>query len=291
MGAVYLAIDWGTTNRRIYALDEDGRVERTERDDRGIVAMAADGYPTEIAAVRERFGKLPILTAGMVGSTRGWRETAYLSLPAGLTTLAEGVARLPDDVMIVPGLALRSGARADVMRGEEVQVLGAAAAGLVPTSSRICQPGTHNKWVRVQDGHIVDFTTAMTGEIFALLSDHSILREALTHPVVGGPAFEEGVLRSQASADLLGDLFGVRASVLLGMRTVESAAAYASGLLIGADVAARSPVSEEPIHILADPALGSLYRSAIELLGGQARLIDSHAAFVAGIHRIWRALS
>lgn len=292
MTAAYLAIDWGTTNRRIYALDQDGRVERTERDDRGVVALAADDYSTEILAMRERFGKLPILAAGMVGSTRGWRETAYLSLPVDLTMLAKGVARFPEeDVMIIPGLALRSGSRGDVMRGEEVQVLGAAAAGLVPTSSRLCQPGTHNKWVRLQQGQITDFTTVMTGEMFTLLREHSILRDALTVPVVNGPAFEEGVLRSKASSDLLGDLFGVRGSVLLGMRPIETAAAYASGLLIGADVAARSPAPEEPIHILADPALGRLYSSAIELLGGRARLVDSQAAFVAGIHQIWRNLS
>ena len=83
----YIAIDWGTTNRRIHAVAADGRVAETVRDDRGVLAMRPEDYPAEVAAIRARFGDLPIIAAGMVGSTRGWHEAAYVPAPADLPAM------------------------------------------------------------------------------------------------------------------------------------------------------------------------------------------------------------
>ncbi len=91
----YIAIDWGTTNRRIYVLTADGAVLDTVRDDRGVLAMTPGDYPNEIAAIRVRFGALSIIAAGMVGSTRGWREAAYVPAPPDLPTLAGAATRIP----------------------------------------------------------------------------------------------------------------------------------------------------------------------------------------------------
>ncbi len=74
---------------------------------------------------------------------------------------------------IIPGLrcAGLTGAP-DVMRGEETQVLGWLAQHPDRQQGRhlVCHPGTHAKWVVVEDGRIVRFVTAMTGEMFAVLS-------------------------------------------------------------------------------------------------------------------------
>lgn len=288
----YIAIDWGTTNRRIYVLTADGAVLDTVRDDRGVLAMAPGDYPNEIAAIRVRFGALPIIAAGMVGSTRGWREAAYVPAPADLPTLAGAATRIPElDVTIVPGVSLLTDTRADVMRGEEVQLLGAVAAGLAPADALFAQPGTHNKWVRVTGGRITDFATTMTGELFALVKGHGILAGMLDSPVADGPAFRDGLSRGAGACDLTAALFGVRASVLLGRIAADDAASYASGLLIGSDIGAVPDMAGQTVHLLSSGLLADLYTIGIEARGGTVVALDSHAGFLAGLHAIREHLS
>lgn len=285
----YIAIDWGTTNRRFYLVGADGAVLDRESDDRGVLSMKPGGYPAEIERIRANYGQLPVMAAGMVGSTRGWRDVPYVAAPAALPQLAGGIAEMGDGVMIVPGISYQKNQRADVMRGEEVQVLGALAAGAAPEDALFCQPGTHNKWIVTDAGAIVDFTTAMTGELFALLRDHGILAGMLDGPVADGPSFRAGLKRG-ASGDLPAALFEVRAAVLLGTRAAEDAAAFASGILIGADVAAHSDLTGRDVHLLGSGSLADLYAVAIAQAGGRPITIDSAAAFVAGIHALRRLL-
>lgn len=290
IGSRFVAVDWGTTNRRAYLI-EDGAVVHAERDGRGVTALAAADYPAEVAALRARLGDVPMLLAGMVGSTIGWRETRYVAAPAGIAALAAGLVWLDARTAIVPGLSLVEDAgdgrrRADVMRGEEVQLLGAVAAGLAPGDGLLVQPGTHCKWVEMADGRIARFVTAMTGELFALLRGHGVLAAQLGGEVTPGDAFRAGVTEGRGR-DLAASLFGIRPAGLMGLRDDVDAAAYASGVLIGADVAARlAERRHDTVYLLADPALGALYALAIEAEGRTAQLVDSHAAFVAGITRI-----
>lgn len=280
MSKAFLGVDWGTTSRRVFHIEE-GEVVATERDDRGASALAAGEYPTEVAAIRKRFGDLPMLLAGMVGSNIGWRNVPYAATPARLEDLAAGLEWIDARTAIVPGVA----SEANVMRGEEVQLLGACATGRVPGSALLAQPGTHCKWARIEDGAIAAFTTAMTGELFALLKARSLLSSQLTAEAAVGPAFVEGVAEG-ARRDLVASLFGVRARGVLGLLDDKDAASYASGILIGADVVARIEPGET-VHLLADKTLGGLYAAAVDQLGGRAYRVDSHAAFVAGISRIW----
>lgn len=290
MSAAFLAVDWGTTNRRVYALDAGGAVLATERDDRGVLAVGRDGFVAEAAAIRSRFGDLPMLCAGMVGAAIGWVEAAYCPSPAGLDDLARALTWIePGRTAIVPGVSVVHGDRADVMRGEEVQFLGAAAAGMTPPDALLCQPGTHCKWAQIADRRIVSVRTTMTGEVFALLKKHSLLADFMAGEVADGTAFRAGIAAS-ADRTLLGDLFGARASVLTGRRNPVDIAAYVSGLLIGSDVREQAIAAGTTAYLLADPMLGSLYRAAIEAAGSKAALIDSHDAFVAGITRLWRLI-
>jgi 2-dehydro-3-deoxygalactonokinase len=279
----FIAVDWGTSNRRAFRIEES-IVVASERDDRGAATVGAGEYEAEVAGIRDRLGDLPMLLAGMVGSNIGWRSVPYVAAPAGLPDIAAALDRIDDRTAIVPGLSYRDGLHADVMRGEEVQLLGAVAAELVPTDALLCQPGTHCKWATVQRGRIERFTTAMTGELFALLRTHGVLSRQLGHPVEPGAAFLEGVAEG-AKRDLVASLFAIRARGVLGLADDAHAASFASGLLIGADTAARIEAGTT-VHILADPALGALYASAITALGGTSHHIDSQAAFVAGITRI-----
>lgn len=285
--APFLAIDWGTTNRRIYLI-EGGGVLHTERDGCGVASRP--DFAAEVEAVRARFGHHKILMAGMVGSSIGWKEAPYVPCPAGLAALAEGALDMGHGIYILPGVSWLDDARADVMRGEEVQLIGAVGAGLVPPDALLIQPGTHCKWAAMSDGAIARFTTAMTGELFALLRDSSILAPNLQAPVEPGEAFLAGVARG-LERDLSAELFGIRSAALLGRSDESGRSSFASGLLIGAEIAGRlREYPAETAYILADNLLGGLYAQAIEHAGCKAVTIDSHAAFVDGIVRLEKLL-
>lgn len=277
--ASFIAVDWGTTNRRVFRLDH-GEVTQTERDDRG--AASVEDFAAEVTAIRDRFGDLPMVLAGMVGSTVGWRIVPYVPAPAGIDDLVVGLAWIDDRTAIVPGVSC-GGERSDVMRGEEVQLLGAVAGSMVPADALLAQPGTHCKWATMADGCIAGFTTAMTGELFAMLRKHSLLAGSLGADVADGDAFRAG-LAEGARRDLAASLFAVRAASVLGEREDADAASFASGVLIGSDVVARlAETPFERVHILADAALGGLYATAVAAAGREPVIVDSHAAFTAGI--------
>jgi len=284
----FIAVDWGTTNRRAYRVDTDGAVVDRLEDDQGVLSVAADGFPAAVDAIRVRLGDLPLLMAGMVGSNRGWMEAPYVPCPAGLPELAASLKWAePGRVAIVPGLCFGDGDSADVVRGEEVQILGAFAEGLIPPDALVCHPGTHNKWIRVRDGRIVAFRTVMTGELFNLLREHSILSDLLAGEAVPGPAFEAGVRRGLEGAALTADLFSVRARVLLGKARREDAASYASGLLIGADVrTGLATMGDAELIVMGRPDLTNLFAAALAVAGREARELDGDDAFLCGARHL-----
>jgi len=179
-----------------------------------------------------------------------------------------------------------------VMRGEEVQLLGAVADGTVPPDCLVCHPGTHNKWATVADGRIQSFRTVMTGELFNLLREHSILSDLLQKDVEPGAAFGEGVRQGLRTDGVVADLFSERAGVLLGLRSRHESPSHQSGLLIGADVrvglgAARGT----QIIVMGRPELTELYAQAIEEAGRKAEELDGEQCFLAGIRHIAERIS
>jgi 2-dehydro-3-deoxygalactonokinase len=289
-----IAVDWGTTNRRAWRLDPEGRNEAEFEDDQGITSIKPGGFPAAVADIRERLGDLPLLMAGMIGSNRGWVEAPYVPCPAGPAEVARHLAQLPgDQAAIVPGLSFRDDTHADVMRGEEVQLFGAVAAGLSPPDALVCHPGTHNKWAVLERGRVTSFRTIMTGEMFSLLSKHSILSQWLHTSVTAGEPFLAGVRQGMHGRALTAELFSVRASVLLGEREAHEAASFTSGLLIGADVAtglAGAPDSAEVI-VMGRPELTRLYAAALDEAGRRSREVDGERAFLAGIQSLVKELS
>ena len=290
-GRGLVTIDWGTTNRRIFLLDGDGVVARREADSRGVTAIPPGGFPAEMADLRARFGDVPFLLAGMIGSNRGWAEARYLSCPATLEALGEALLWVePGRTAIVPGVCV-DGDRADVMRGEEVQLLGAVAAGLVAPDALLCLPGTHAKWARVERGRLAGFRTVMTGEMFALLRNHSLLAPQLSYEVADGRAFRDGVNQGLEDGALLSDLFGTRARILLGRMRPEDAASYVSGLLLGADLRIGiEGAPDGPIGLIGDPALTRLYGAALDECGRLHQEVDGEQAFLAGMNIIAKGL-
>lgn len=284
----FIAVDWGTTNRRGYRIGADGVMTAEFEDDRGILAVGAGGLPAALAEVTERLGDAPLLLAGMIGSNRGWMEAAYAPCPAGLPELAGALKWIePGRVAIVPGVSYLAGDKADVMRGEETQILGAFGDGLVPADALICHPGTHNKWARLEDGRLRSFRTVMTGELFSLLRERSILADLLGEPAGVNEAFERGVAHGLDHADLNAELFSVRARVLLGQAPREEAASYISGLLIGTDLRiGLGEAGDDDVIVMGRPELTALFAAALRVAGRGARELDGEQAFLAGCRHL-----
>ena len=288
----FIAVDWGTTNRRAYRIDSSGLCQDEFEDDRGVLSIERGEFPAAVVEIREKLGDHPLLLAGMIGSNRGWVEAPYVPCPAGIEDLVRNLAWGGEREAIIPGVSYVGQGRADVMRGEEVQLLGGVAAGMVNPEGFVCHPGTHNKWALLRHSTIQIFGTVMTGELFNLLKEHSILADLLQGPVEVNEAFKRGVRHAMEREMLPADLFGVRAGVLLGQTNKDDAPSYTSGLLIGTDVriGLTWPAGAR-IGVIGRPELTRLYAAALAEAGREAVELDGERCFVAGIVEIARKMS
>lgn len=293
----FLAVDWGTTHLRAWTVDAAGR-PGPRRDFPHGVSRLGPGEAERVfrEGVRPALGaeRLPALLCGMIGSTLGWREAPYLDCPADAAALAGALLEVEGgdaSVAIAPGLrCTRPGGGVDVMRGEEVQLMGWIAADPVRARGRrlLCHPGTHAKWVEVVDGRVARFVTAMTGELYALLSTHGVLRsDAAVAADPGDAAFEEGLAAAGDGSALSSRLFTARSRVVGGGAPAASTRAYLSGLLVGADAAACPALlgfaPDTPVALVGEPALTRLYARALERRGAAVELADGDAAVITGL--------
>ena len=288
--AVLLACDWGTTNLRAWTLDAAGAIVAQSEFPLGVSKLAPGEAPgrfeSEVRPGLDAQG-LPAILCGMVGSNLGWAVAPYADCPAGMADLAASLTAVADDVRIVPGLRCEGIAGSpDVMRGEETQVLGWLAQHADRRVGRhlVCHPGTHAKWVLVEDGRIVRFVTAMTGELFAVLSRHSLLRSDA--PADDEAAFDQGLAAAGQGDALAARLFTARARVVGGHAQAESTPSYLSGLLIGAEVASVPRLLGEParrVNLLGDAELCDRYRRALRRAGVEVEAFDGEAAAIAGL--------
>ena len=275
-----IGVDWGTTSFRAYRFGPDGAVRDRKASALGIMnvpdARFADTLRAEIgpwlAAGDDR-----VLLSGMIGSRQGWVETPYLPCPAGLDDIAAALIDVAFDwarVKLVLGLSATDAAGvAEVMRGEETQILGVPT--LLAEGGTACLPGTHAKWADVADGRIVGFSTHMTGEVFAALRGATILGRTMTDPARNNDAFAQGVRRSADPGGLLHHIFGVRAQTLTGALTESDAASYLSGILIGHEIRAQLDTGRPIWLVGSDTHLSDCYAQAIALCGGVARQPDN----------------
>ena len=283
----WIAVDWGTSNLRAWAMAEDGPLAEAMSDD-GMGKLTPEAFePALLRLITPWLGPetTPVLACGMVGARQGWREAAYRAVPCtpvgatGVLTVRTLDPRI--SVKIAPGLS--QSRPADVMRGEETQIAGALAlhSGF---DGVLCLPGTHSKWVHVSAGEVVSFQTFMTGELFALLSTQSVLR----HGMASGwddAAFDEGLADALSRPDrIAAKLFALRAEGLLHGLTPAQARARLSGLLIGIELAAAKPYwLGRHVKLICTPALAANYARALASQGITAQSLDATACTLAGL--------
>ena len=292
-----IGVDWGTSTLRAYLAHESGTVlERRERP-LGILAVTDGNFEAALESTvgdwLERYRHVPVILSGMIGSRQGWVETRYLGCPADLHSL--GSAMSPVDlargrrIWITSGLSCEDPhGTPDIMRGEEVQILGVIGErDLGPAT--LCLPGTHSKWVRIQDGRVITFTTHMTGEIFEAIRDHTIISRSILCDGWSDQAFIDGVERAGAAGGLLRHVFGVRTKTLLGRIETRVAAAYLSGLMIGYELSNATEKKMPEITLIGGGRLTELYAMALNHIGHDARTVGPDVA-AAGHARLAASL-
>lgn len=287
-----LALDWGTSSLRAFLLDDDGRVLQSRSTPQGLQSLrvpGAAGFELVFAQIAAdwlvRWPHLPVIAGGMVGSAQGWKEAPYVRCPADVGALAAHAvvvaSGLGRDIHIAPGVLLdEPGVMPDVIRGEEIQIAGALAQNpALGRRATMVMPGTHSKWVQVEQGRIVRFASYMTGELFAVLVKQSILGRLMADAPAPAEsaaqdAFLQGVhaARKSLPGDFAHQIFAARTLGLTWRLSHGQLKDYLSGLLIGHELIsglAKSSTSlqaQGPLLLIGDAALCQRYAQAFAAL-------------------------
>lgn len=286
-------IDWGTSNVSAFLVNAGGEVLDSRRSEKGIKFVPRGGYPDTYAELtrgwleNSRF----TLLSGMVGSANGWEEAPYIALPADPASIAERVhtMRAMPDVYMVGGLSYESpDGLYDVIRGEEVQILGLAAQD-PGKSFLICMPGTHSKWLTMENDRIDAFTTVMSGDFFSAVTSSTIIAMMLDeNQEFNEEVFLRGVALAQRPGGVMTHLFRTRSFFLFGKLAKKHIKVFASGVIIGSELAAMRGLYpfDRPVDIVASDALGGNYALALASLGVASQVHDSGELSVKGLYLV-----
>lgn len=286
----WIAVDWGTSNLRVWAIAADGEVIEQANSDKGMGGLTPDAFEPallELVAPWLRDDRATdVIACGMVGARQGWVEAAYGKVPCAPFEEENTICFMAQDermrIHIIAGLQQNN--PADVMRGEETQIAGLLADD-PEFEGVVCAPGTHTKWVRIEGGKIVHFVTHLTGEVFSLLAEKSVLRHT-----IGDEGWDEAEF-SRAFSAALGEpekitahLFSIRAEALIGDLSPQAARSRLSALLLGLEfVATRDDWSGQKTAIIGSDALAKIYQQALLSQGAEPIILDGEALTLAGL--------
>ncbi|MEB7910655.1 2-dehydro-3-deoxygalactonokinase [Citrobacter portucalensis] len=294
MKGEWIAIDWGTSNFRAWLMAGDDVLDKRNAS-YGLLHVEPRQFDATLKMLLGEWiaeGTPMVAMAGMVGSQQGWYEVDYCSLPASADSLLAHsksfMTSWGSKAWIFPGLRKSpSGDMPDVMRGEEVQLLGLSLLEDIDNFHAIL-PGTHSKHARMQQRQIVDFSTYMTGELFQVLISHSLLGRGLPDAAADDSAFLLGVEASRRHAALSQLLFSTRTLRLSGELSAESVSDYLSGLLIGLEF---STDNISPVWLVGSAALTRRYQMAANAFGIQTRCVEGDRCFIAGMQSLQQRLT
>ena len=280
-----IALDWGSSSLRAMRLGAVGELLEQRNSAQG--ASTLHGGPAAfVSALDELIADwyqldAPILACGMVGSAHGWREVPYAEAPADAAALRSGALDVDwrgRAISLLPGLRCKNQRGVpDLMRGEETQVIGALQLRPeLAARSLFVLPGTHSKWAAVREGRVQAFATHLSGEMYALLRQHSVLGRLMPDSTVdhaGGFAAGVAAARDAGETGLLHQLFAVRTLGLGGQLTPEALPDYLSGLLIGHELRAglawrqAAGLAGTPLQLVGEQLLCERYARALVQCG------------------------
>ena len=290
MNPNWIAVDWGTTNLRIWHCDQTGNVLDETKVQMGMGTLGASEYEGVLISHINSYLSAEVITevlvCGMAGARQGWQDAGYLNAPCPPPTCDQAVKVKTSDprilVHILPGIKQTD--PADVMRGEETQIAG-YLNNTPDYNGLICLPGTHSKWVSVENTKVAEFQTFMTGEIYDLLSRNSVLKHSVSSNGFSHSDFVEAAKSAFTNtADVSSQLFRLRAQHLVHDTDPDVLRARLSGILIGQEIAAmKDSWRSLPITLIGEDALCALYKTALGAVGKTVDLNPSMAPTLRGL--------
>jgi 2-dehydro-3-deoxygalactonokinase len=293
-----IALDWGSSNVRAFALDANGKIVATNHSSAGAMTLGSDAAAFDAALVA-LIGpwsianpKALLIACGMVGAKSGWREARYVGVGSSVKQIAANTINvdtsLGKSLAIVPGIK-GDDADVDVMRGEETQIAGSGVS-----DGWVVLPGTHSKWARVEGGSVTQFATYFTGEMNTLIRVHSAVGKAIPDApnLENTDAFQRGIERAKARCDQwLHDLFVFRAAVVTGARSAADVSTEFSAWLLGCEFAAalRSHPQWKCIHVIASESLMPWYQATANAFSVDCISLDGEACAARGLWLIGNA--
>lgn len=284
----WIAVDWGTSNLRVWGLDAQNRVLTQASSASGMGGLQPDAFEPALLKLVGNWldqAQVPVVACGMVGAAQGWVDAGYQMVPTGQHLRRSAVKAATNDprlqVQVLGGLSQDK--PADVMRGEETQIAGFLADN-EGFSGIICLPGTHTKWVQITDSEVFHFATFMTGEIYALLSTQSVLRHSVSNGMQAD-AFAEALNDTLSHPEkIAAKLFSLRAESLLSGLDTTVAGSRLSGMLLGLEMAGARPYwLGQNVVLMADGLLKDVYTNALNGIGVSAETADPEACVLKGL--------
>ncbi len=306
----FLSCDWGSSNMRLRLVrTPDLNVEQEIKTEDGIVSLRSQHrqevqkHPLQfyssvlfqrLEELKTRSGRsldsLPIIISGMASSTIGMKELPYQLCPLSFENTRSLVHPLGQvnghSIFLITGLRTKN----DVMRGEETQVIGAYSQLNSDVKKQIwLLPGTHSKHVVIERNKLATFHTYMTGELFQLLREKSILSHSVlvensdgyAKPIAEEPLFLKGVKDAADGSNLLNKLFHIRSADIFGIRNGFENLSYLNGLLIGAELANVKDLKVS-FYLIASGIQKELYESALKALQISSTIMDADTCMLQG---------
>lgn len=299
----FIAVDWGASNFRAYAIDSDGNVRQRTKAHQGVARIKDGSFASALKRLLgkwfNKYPNVPVIMVGVIGGETGWQEVENVEAPVALEDLAVRLEKVVNhrfdrDIYIVPGVKVLRDNRVsfDHMRGEEVQAFGALKQLDSAEHHYICCPGAHSKWIQVDDNSICNVHSFMTGELFALLSRFSLVGTGMEGTFVDHDVFQRGLAVSKESDHLLADLYTVYTEGKAECIRSTSLSCYMSALLVGNEMkSVRKMFPDMKKFVLVGaPWVMELYQMAAQFYGLEVEMIKSDHAVVAGLVDVYQRM-
>ena len=296
--AKWIAADWGTTHIRAWAIGEEDNVLAFRESNEGMKDLQQNQFEPVLLKLIESWlddtKVTTVMACGMVGSKQGWVETPYLKTPCvPIDNQQLAIATTKDNrikVNFVPGVMQNN--LADIMRGEETQIAGFINKN-PDFNGVVCLPGTHTKWVNVKEGQITSFKTFMTGELFGVISNHTLIRHSISIKGWNQAGFEAGIHEGfNNPGSIASDLFSLRAESIVNDLDRDQARSTLSGLLLGVELnGAQTFWENSNVIIIGSQLLSNNYLQGLKILGGQSQLFSLETATLSGLSFAYRELN
>ena len=295
--AKWIAADWGTTHMRAWAIGEEDSVLAFRESNEGMKDLQQNEFEPVLLRLIESWlddtKVTTVMACGMVGAKQGWVETPYLKTPCvpldnnQLTTANTHDKRIK--VHLVPGVMQHH--PADIMRGEETQIAGFINKNL-DFNGVVCLPGTHAKWANIKEGQITSFKTFMTGELFGVISSHTLIRHSTSIKGWNQDSFEAGVLEGfKNPGSIASNLFSLRAESIVNDLDRDKARSTLSGLLLGVELnGAQSYWKGKKVTLIGSKLLSKIYCQGLKILSGQSQLFSPEAATLSGLSSAYKEI-